>query len=102
MKKSLGLITILTVLLLGSTLIFAQEDQEEEDIPYLSDDDIAAIELVLPEDIPEESESPEEIAAEVEQEERENEMPRLKTSQTIYHLLILDRTYCYRILILPG
>jgi hypothetical protein len=85
MKKFLGLIAILAVLLLSSTIIFAQED---DDVPYLSDDDIAAIELALPEDIPAN------IPAESPKTVEKNEMSRLNASQTLYHLLILDRRYC--------
>jgi hypothetical protein len=95
MKKTFGLITVLTLLALDSAIIFAQEDQGD-DVPYLSEDDIAAVEITLTEDIPADilTESPRELAAEPEQKERENEMPRLNTSHSLYHLLILDRKYC--------
>jgi hypothetical protein len=89
MKKLLMLIAFVTILFCDRAAIFAQE---EDDVPYLSDDDIAAIELAFPEDIPPDiaAESPKNTAPEGQQ----NEMSRLNTSQTIYHLLILDRTYC--------
>lgn len=90
MKRTFGFVAILTIFL-GNNIIFSQED---DDVPYLSDDDIASIEVVLPEDIPADipAESPKEDVKEAEQKGRDNEMPRLNTSQTIYHLLILDRT----------
>jgi len=82
--------------LFTGSIIFAQDD---DDFPYLSDDDIAALEMVLPEDIPElfhknvnEVANVNEIA--VEPETEVNEISRINTSQSIYHLLILDRTYC--------
>jgi hypothetical protein len=91
MRKGFMLFTILVVIL-GNNIIFAQEN---DDVPYLSDDDIAAIELVLPEDIPDNvTEGSKEVVAEGEKTGEANEMSRLNTSQSIYHLLILDRTYC--------
>ena len=65
--------------------------QDNDDVPYLSDDDMEALELVLPDDIPEyipeNSKKPKKKA-------EANEMSRLNSSQPIYHLLILDRAYC--------
>ena len=66
--------------------------EDGDDMPYLDDDDIAAIEMVLPEDTPEMVEKPREIAEE--KPAGANEMPRLNTSRTLYHLLILDRRNC--------
>ena len=76
-------------LLLGSVPVFAQSD----DVPYLSAEDIAAIELVLPDDIPPGfREEPKPIVEEViVVEEVKNEISRLNTSQPVYHLLVLDR-----------
>jgi len=77
---------------INNNVVFSQEDSD--DVPYLSDDDIAAIEIVLPDDIPEiMQENVKELAAESRGGEP-NEVSRLNTSQTIFHLLILDRTYC--------
>ena len=107
MKKPfvLFLIFITTVISSG---IFAQD---EDEIPYLSDDDIAAMEMVLPDDIPdnlqeavtesravpEKNEKAKEIEVKkiTENEIEKNEISRLNTLQTVYHLLILDRTYCH-------
>jgi hypothetical protein len=75
----------------GSNIIFAQDD--DDDFPYLSDDDIAALEMVLPEDIPELFHKNENVVA-AEPKTEVNEISRINTSQSIYHLLILDRTYC--------
>jgi hypothetical protein len=73
-------------MLLSNNIIFAQEN---DDVPYLSDEDIAAIELTLPDDIPDNLRAEEnEINNEV------NEISRLNTSFSLYHLLILDRTRC--------
>jgi hypothetical protein len=77
--------------MLSNNIIFAQDD----DLPYLSDDDIAAIEIVLPDDIPDIlQESVQEVVVEENVNIERNEISRLNSSQTIYHLLILDRTYC--------
>jgi hypothetical protein len=85
--KRLFCFAVFLVMLIGNSTIFAQED---DDFPYLSDEDIAAIELVLPEDIPG---IPAENAKEASDKGTEiNEMSRLNTSRSIYHLLILDRT----------
>jgi hypothetical protein len=79
------------VIILGNGMVFAQDD----DVPYLSDDDIAAIEIVLPDDIPDIlQESVQGAAAEEKVNSERNEISRLNSSRTIYHLLILDRTYC--------
>jgi hypothetical protein len=74
--------------------LFAQND-DNDDMPYLSENDIESIEAILPEDIPEKPEQfnqPNEAneTAEVIQ----NEIDRLNTSATLYHLLILDRSFC--------
>jgi hypothetical protein len=85
MKKFNALLFALTVILCAYP-VFAQED---DDVPYLSDEDIAAIEMVLPDDVPE----PVRVAAELEAEARANEISRLN-SQPLYHLLVLDRSRC--------
>jgi hypothetical protein len=69
--------------------VFAQED---DDIPYLSDEDIASIEISLPDDIPENlSKNIQDVVVEEERSGEANEISRLNISQPIYHLLILDR-----------
>jgi hypothetical protein len=84
-------LTGIIILITGS--VFAQE---EDNVPYLSDDDIAAIELVLPEDIPEEIQQVvrTEPAPVSEPIPGQNEMSRLNTFLPIYHLLIVDRRRC--------
>ena len=83
MKKAVVLFLI--CIFTGYGIIFAQDDGH---VPFLSESDIIAIETVLPEDttfILEES--PPVLAGAA------NEMPRLNTSQPVYHLLVLDRIY---------
>ncbi|MDR2739390.1 MAG: hypothetical protein LBB68_06130 [Treponema sp.] len=77
------------VLFLCYGRVFAQED---DDIPYLSDEDIASIEISLPDDIPENlSKNIQDVVVEEERSGEANEISRLNISQPIYHLLILDR-----------
>ena len=77
------------MILLCGTILNAQVD----DIPYLTDEDIAAIEEVLPDDVPEVIQ--EKAAGTVVENDREkNEIGRLNASQKIFHLLILDRRLC--------
>ena len=85
MKKYFALFSVCIISMINNS-IFAQN---EDDVPYLSDEDIAAIEMVLPEDIPEEIQ-------EVVNKSRieQNEMSRLSASLPIYHLLIVDRRRC--------
>ena len=107
MKKPFVLFWIFITAVISSG-IFAQD---EDEVPYLSDDDIAAMEMVLPDDIPdnlqeavtesravpEKNEKAKEIEVKkiTENEIEKNEISRLNTLQTVYHLLILDRTYCH-------
>jgi hypothetical protein len=89
--KKFTVFAFLLVIFLSNNTIFAQED----DIPYLSDDDIASIEVVLPDDIPvNPNETTSTVVVEVQKEVDPNEISRLNTSLSLYHLLILDRTYC--------
>jgi hypothetical protein len=91
LKRAFLFLTILTLIFCNSA-IFAQED---EDVPYLSDDDIAAIEVVLPEDTPDNAiESSLEVADEEKYAGEANEMSSLNTERPLYHLLILDRRRC--------
>ena len=96
MKKGFVLFTVV-LFILGGALVFAQDyddydDNDDFDPPYLSDEDILALEAVLPED-----EAPvfqdRTVVATGGTGSTANEMPRLNTSQRLYHLLILDRTY---------
>jgi len=98
MKKIITILTI-CILFFGINNIFAQE-ADDDSLPYLTDEDMEAIELVLPFD-----DSPmsllDDSRAAVEEPEaitetkdsKENEMPRLNSSIPIYHLLILDRVH---------
>jgi hypothetical protein len=82
---------LVLIMLLWGGSIFADDD----DVPYLSDEDIAAMEMDLSDDVPAIlRESTEEAAADADRTVEGNEISRLNTSRTVYHLLILDRTYC--------
>ena len=70
--------------ILGFCPVFAQNS---DNVPYLSAEDIAAIEMVLPDDYP--VSRPEPKAPPVQ--EIKNEITRLNATQPVYHLLILDR-----------
>ncbi|MDR2482314.1 MAG: hypothetical protein LBD08_01635 [Treponema sp.] len=82
------------MLLCASHGVFAYD---EDDIPYLTDEDMAAIEITLPDDVP-----PGARRTAIRPQENlepgrgilDNEMARLNVSLPLYHLLILDRTYC--------
>jgi len=74
MRKYIFALALLSVLQSGAVLL-AQEDEE----PYLFDEDMDSIELILPEDVP----------------ERLREAPEQKPiAPPVYHLLILDRMAC--------
>jgi hypothetical protein len=83
MKRFSAVLFGVLVVVLGHHPAFAQE---EDDVPYLSDEDIAAIEMVLPDDVPESVRSSIDLAA--------NEISRLNVYQPLYHLLVLDRSRC--------
>jgi len=94
MKKIFVLFSIF-IILSGYNTLFAQDDQDEqydEVIPFLYEADIVALETVLPEDGS--FEYKEEPTLAVGGDKTENEMPRLNTSQPIYHLLVIDRMKC--------
>lgn len=87
MKKINAAMIVLTMALCHHT-IFAQEG---DDVPYLSDEDIASIEMEIPEDVPES------VRLSAEPEEKtpiDNALSRLNVDQPMYHLLILDRLRC--------
>jgi hypothetical protein len=100
MKKFHVIMIVLTVILCGYTAYAAEDD----DVPYLSDDDIAALELTLPEDTPEPArrgEAPAQTAADTKRKAATtpaapaiNDLSRLNVSQPLYHLLVVDRTHC--------
>jgi len=78
--------------------LFAQN--LDDDRPYLSEDDIRSIEMVLSDDVPEQlvqldqSEEPEEFVDEIQNEIVQNEFARLNNQKKIYHLMVLDRKFC--------
>jgi len=73
--------------------LFAQNI--DDDMPYLSEDDIRSIEMVLSDDVPEQLvqpvqlDQPEEIENEI-----QNEFARLNNHKKLYHLMVLDRRFC--------
>jgi len=69
-------------------MIFAQDDGS---VPYFSDNDIIAIETVIPEEKLFELQENQTLPSEL---KTVNEMNRLNASHPIYHLLVLDRVYC--------
>jgi hypothetical protein len=90
---------VVFVMILNNSIIFAQDEDSlydslylSYDSPYLSDDDIAAMEIVLPDDMPDILQ--ENVQKTAVEEAKGNEISRINTSQTIYHLLILDRISC--------
>lgn len=87
--KRFSVMLIAIAALAGWFPVFAQDTQDADDAPYLSDDDIAAIEITLPEDVPDSA-----VAETNKEEISANEMPRLNGNQQLYHLLVLDRTHC--------
>jgi len=88
MKKAVVLFSIF-IILSGYSMLFAQDD---EDIPFLYEADIVALETTLPEDAS--FEYKEEPTFSAVGNKTGNEMPRLNTSQPVYHLLVLDRVKC--------
>jgi len=90
MKKVL-LITAIFFMFFGNSVF----SQGVDDVPYLSPEDIAAIELVLPDDIPVDFRDPAPKVIEVVTvNEVKNEMSRVNSAHPLYHLIVLDRTYC--------
>lgn len=94
MKKFFVFFAVFLVIA-GPGALFAQENDNR---PYLSDEDIAAIETVLPFDAPENLKDDSQTIARTHEADKEdrhaaNEMARLNSSRTLYHLLILDRIH---------
>jgi hypothetical protein len=94
MKKAFWTAAVLLMLFYNRVVV--AQDYDEDDIPYLTDEDMAALEGI-DEDMGElvnvvfddTVNDIQEIASEV----KTSEMPRLNASQSVYHLLILDRLY---------
>jgi hypothetical protein len=94
MKKAFWTAAVLLMLFYSRAVV--AQDYDEDDIPYLTDEDMAALEglewdMGALENIVfnDTANDIQEIASEV----KISEMPRLNASQPIYHLLILDRLY---------
>jgi len=87
MKKAFILFSIYFILT-GNKILFAQNGDD----PYLSDSDIAALETILSEDSSFKYIEEPTLAAGANK--TENEMPRLSTTQPVYHLLVIDRVKC--------
>jgi hypothetical protein len=101
MKKAVVLIFSIYFILSGYNMLFAQDDDNDpslsesdinDDIPFLYEADIVALETVLPEDSSFKYKEDPALSAGVGK--AENEMPRLNASQPIYHLLVIDRVKC--------
>jgi hypothetical protein len=77
------------LIILGRFGLFTQET---DNVPYLSDEDILSLEIILPDDVPNQT-----VLAETEPGDgkiNRNEISRLNPSKSLYHLIILDRTSC--------
>ena len=92
MKKAVLLSAVL-IFILGNAAV-AQDEyyyddefmyEEYDNAPYLDDDEIAAMGIPP-------ANAPRTAAGESSADAAPNEMPRLNTAQTLYHLLVLDRT----------
>jgi len=83
-----------TFLALAAILVFSVHvlPAQDDDAPYLSEDDIRALELVLPMDVPEKPgqiNQPKETAEAI-----QSEIGRLNNQRKLYQLIILDRRNC--------
>ena len=88
--KKIFITTIIVMALCASNLL--AQDNDNDDAPYLSEDDIKSIEATLAEDIPErpvQSNQSKEITK-----TNQNEIERLNSHTKLYHLVILDRSAC--------
>jgi hypothetical protein len=82
----------LTGMLILSVNFLAAQSENTDDAPYLSDDDIKTLEIVLPDDVPE---KPVQISQPGESSETlQGEMNRLNNQEKLYQLIILDRKNC--------
>jgi hypothetical protein len=96
MKKVWGAVLLI---IFCNHVIISQGFDDDDDIPYLTDEDIAALENTewdtgALENIEWDSGEPEVVVFEdTPIETITSEMPRLNSSQPVYHLLILDRLY---------
>ena len=94
MKKTFWAMTVLLLIFCNRAIV--AQDYDEDDIPYLTDEDMAALEntewdmealeTIVFDDT---ADDIQELASEV----KTSEMPRLNATQRVYHLLILDRLY---------
>jgi len=83
-----------TLLALAVMLVFSVNflPAQDDDLPYLSEDDIKALELVLPIDVPDKPgqiNQPGETAEAI-----QSEIGRLNNQRKLYQLIILDRMNC--------
>jgi ribulose bisphosphate carboxylase small subunit len=96
MKKIFGAVVLLMIFC--NSAVIAQ-DYDEDDIPYLTDEDMAALEntewdIGALENVEWDTGEPEVVVFDnTPIEVKTSEMSRLNASQPIYHLLILDRLY---------
>jgi len=97
MKKAFWTTAIFLMIFCNSAVV--AQDDDEDDIPYLTDEDVAALEntewdtgALEPLDMAE-LETGFFHDTTVDNEAITSEMPRLNASQSVYHLLILDRLH---------
>ena len=92
--KKVFLAVVLFMIFCNSALV--AQDYDEDDIPYLTDEDMAALENTEWDMGALENIVFEDTADDIKEDASEaitSEMPRLNASQPVYHLLILDRLY---------
>jgi hypothetical protein len=88
MKKTLFALAVILVF----SVNFLPAQNNDDDLPYLSDDDIRALEVVLPEDVPEwpgQFDQQKETAEAI-----HGEIGRLNSGEKLYQLIIVDRRNC--------
>jgi hypothetical protein len=94
MKKAFLAALVLFMIFCNSAVV--AQDYNEDDIPYLTDEDMAALENTEWDTDALENIVFEDTADDILEpasEAKTSEMPRLNASQPVYHLLILDRLY---------
>ena len=83
-----------TFFALAAILVFSVNflPAQDDDLPYLSEDDIKALEVVLPSDVPD---KPGQISQPNETSEAiQSEIGRLNSQRKLYQLIVLDRRNC--------
>jgi hypothetical protein len=88
MKRTIIALAVLLVF----SVNFLPAQNNDDDLPYLSEDDIRALEVVLPDDVPErpgQINQPKETAEAI-----QSEIGRLNSQRKLYQLIILDRRNC--------